>query len=54
MTLQYYINSLNPENEGISLDRFLELNKINTERQEEQDKTPQKIEQTKLSAFFEY
>jgi len=52
--MQYYTISLSLENEGISLDMFSEYLKIETQKQEEQDETPQKIEQTKLSAFFDY
>lgn len=55
-TMQYYRNSLNPENEGTFLDRFVEYVKKEEEKQEqiqeEQDETTQKVEQTKLSAFF--
>jgi len=52
--MQYYAISLSLENEGISLDMFSEYLKIETQKQEEQDETPQNIEQTKLSAFFDY
>jgi hypothetical protein len=53
-TMQYYINSLSPENESISLDRFPEYTKIKTERQAELDEMPPKGKQTKLSIFFDY
>ena len=53
-TIQHYINSLSPENEGISLDIFFEYKKIKTERQDEVDEMLTKGEQTKLSAFFDY
>jgi len=53
-TVQHYRNSLSSENEGISLDRFVEYKKIKTERQDDLDKMLPKGEQTKLSAFFDY
>ena len=52
--MQYYTISLSLENEGISLDMFSEYLKIETQKQEEQDETPQNIEQKKLSTFFDY
>jgi hypothetical protein len=64
-TIQYYRNSLYPENEGNSIDEFWEnglqkgnakeeLKEIQKEKLKEnpQEEPVQKIEQTKLSAFF--
>jgi hypothetical protein len=53
-TMQYYMNSLNPENEGIYLNSFPEYIKTNEQKREDQDETTQKVEQTKLSAFFSF
>jgi hypothetical protein len=53
-TMQYSINSLSLENEGIALDGFSEYKKIKTREQEELDEMPPKGEQTKLSVFFDY
>lgn len=59
-TMQYYINSLshinssNPENESISLDRLSDSTEASGQKTEEQGKTTQRMEQAKLSAFFAY
>lgn len=53
-TMQFYINSLSPENEGIFQDKFSEYKKIKTEGQAKLDEMPPKGEQTKLSVFFDY
>jgi hypothetical protein len=52
-TMYYYLLSLNSQNESISLDNFSEHIKIGTNRQGEDRMLP-KVEQMKLSAFFDY
>jgi hypothetical protein len=52
-TMQYYINSLSLDNEGIQ-DRFSECKKITINGHEELDEMPPKGKQTKLSIFFDY
>ena len=53
-TMYYFLISLNPENESIFLNNFSKHSRIDTGRQEERDKTPTKVEQMQLSAFFDY
>jgi hypothetical protein len=53
-TMQYYLISLNLENDDNSLDRPAEYGIIEPYGLEEQEEIPQKIKQTKLSAFFGY
>jgi len=53
-TMQYYINSLSHENEGISLNSFLDSSQTSGLKTKEHGKTTQKIEQAKLSFFFHY
>ncbi len=58
-TMRYYRSSLDPENEGTFRDEFLESGaKVEQEQEQEelqealQEDSVQKIEQTKLSSFF--
>lgn len=51
-TMQYYINSLSPDDEGVR-DRFSEFKKMTIEGHAELDEMLPKDEQTKLSVFFD-
>ena len=51
-TMQYYLFSLNLENEIVSLNNLSKHKKIETEGQEEKDKMSPRIGQTRLSIFL--
>jgi len=53
-TMIYYRNSLNSEKEGIFLDSFLENAEGKEQKHESREDTSPEVEQTKLSAFFNF